>query len=113
MSHEIIDRDGVREVVDVTPVEEFERNLRESIQQRIYFKRSAEQIAALKKMDREQLLRVACILTFMVEEYAHLYDRSFSPDHEKMVAGLRGVKQAADEAGVELWKNWPELGENK
>lgn len=100
--------DEPEQVIDCAPIEQYEEELREALRKREFFKNS-HRIEALRAMSRDQLMHLASILTFMVEEYAHLYDNSFSPEHEKTVRGMREIARAADEAGVDLWKDWPEL----
>lgn len=101
---EITDDKGTR-IVDMDPVESYADNLRATIQQRRFFK-VPTRAEALRKMSQEQLVYLASTLTCMVEEYAWLYDGSFSKEHAELVDKLREVKKAADESGLELW---PEL----
>lgn len=111
MSTMIIKRgDGPEVVVDCAPIEAYESEMREAIARRDF---ACVPIERLLTMDREQLMHLASILTMMTLEYARLYDSAFSPEHEKLVQGLRELKQAADDAGVELWGDWPELGRGK
>lgn len=102
----ITDEFGTREI-NCAPMEEYERGLEADIVARRFS--DISRILKLKTMSREQLQHLASILTSMVLYYARLYDASFSSEHAKTVQGLREIKRAADEAGVELWKDWPEL----
>lgn len=98
--------DEPEQIIDCSPIEKYEAELREAMRRREFFK-NPHRVEALRTMDRDQLMHLASTLTFMVEEYAHLYDGSFSPEHEKVVKELRELKAAMGEVG----KDWgPELG---
>jgi len=101
---QITDENGTR-IVDMAPVEQYERGLDADIQARRFFK-NPQRISALRDMTQEQLMHLASILTSKVEEYARLYDGSFSAEHVDLIQKLRGMREAAQAVGEDLW---PEL----
>jgi hypothetical protein len=98
------DADGER-IVDLGPVEEYERLLEKSCEDGK--PGSAELFALTESMDREQLRHLASILSCLAGHYARLWRHSFTPEFAEGMEQLRSIRRIAKEQGVDLW---PELG---
>lgn len=93
-------------IVDLGPVEEYERLLMEAIEDG---KPHLVELFELENaMEREQLRHLASSLTSLVQHYARLWKHSFTGDHARLVEQLRELRRKAKEQGEDLW---PDLGD--
>ena len=97
--------DGEEVTVDLGPVESYVNRLRDGKLPVV------EQIEIPAGMDREQLRFLVSMLVGEVKRYQQLWKSSFHPNHAKLVAELREMRDLVREAGYDLGESWEALGD--